>query len=337
MEYRKGTELQEVKELIVVSPDGVDNLTAPTVKTLQFAVDNIISGGVIVVHGDFKTPYDSVIIRKDDVNIIGTGGAIVVPRGASQDGISIVYASGVTIDSMGVINAPRHGFHATQADGLQLSNCSARDCGEQGIFTSYSDSIILKQCGAYGTKHQHGVYLSDGGNNGYIQGLTVSRCARAGLQINADRQHQPIKNYNTMKDWYIADVAIIDCGIDGTAASVNLAGLQHSILKNIQITNAGAGGLSMWNDDVVTATGWGCNDCTLENISIQGKRGLSIIRDSRNVTVKNLTVTCDKGPCIAIDATSWGFQLLGTNSLTHLDPTQKIYAINGKLSDTYTP
>jgi parallel beta-helix repeat protein len=114
-----------------------------------------------------------------------------------------------------------------------------------GIFTDFSDHLVIQNNECYGSQTQHGIYVSNSGDWPVVRGNRAHDNAAAGIHMNAD--------VSQGGDGIISG-ALVENNIiynNGTAggSGINMDGVQYSTIRNNLIYNNHASGIAMYRID----------------------------------------------------------------------------------------
>ena len=253
-------ESRELPSTYFVSTNGAD--TNPGTASLPFLT--------IQQASSIAQPGDVVDVSAGqyagfDVTISGLAGApitfqaepgvfIVSPESQRNlDGINIENfgnISYVNINGFNCSNMPEAGIRvvadpSAHSVGVHLTNNVCDSNGAWGIFTGFTDDILIQGNVASNSVQQHGIYVSNSSQRPIIRGNTVFGNYDSGIQINADA---------SMGGTGITDGALIEKNVIynnglGGGSSVNLDGVQDSHIQNNLIYNAHATGIALFQID----------------------------------------------------------------------------------------
>ena len=119
-------------------------------------------------------------------------GALIDGSGTSEaswdtrDAIYIYESSHVVIHGLRESGAHRAGLRVSLSDHVTVQGCVFGDNGTWGIFTDVSDDLRLLGNECFGSREEHGIYHSNGGDRAIIVGNYCHDNHSSGIQINAD-------------------------------------------------------------------------------------------------------------------------------------------------------
>ena len=264
--------------------------------------DGVYPGGVI-----HRTPgrRDAPIVYK------ALGRAAVVDGSGIQnrDAFFIDQAHYVTLDGIQVRNAQRAGVRVSLADHVQIRNGVFADNRVWGIFSDYANDLVIEGNEVYGSKTQHGIYVSNSGDRPIIRRNNIHDNAQAGIQINADpallRLELGESGDGITTGAIVERNVIYDNGEKG-AAGINLASVRYSRIVNNLLYHNLAGGIAGWGDG--NGPEWGCQENLFAHNTIvfrpgRGRFAISLKEGSTgNLAVNNILVEGAGG--LEFDSTS---------------------------------
>lgn len=258
-----------------VAPTGDDTAsgaaTAPW-KTLQKAAATLQPGDTaLVADGEyaggviFRTPGTAA--APITVRALGTGALVRGEQTTNQDAIFVDRASFVILEGLRIERANRAGIRVSLSDHVTIRGCRTLLNARWGIFTDFSDDLLLEnnECAFSGT--EHGIYISNSGDRPIVRGNKLHDNRGSGVQINADpellRPDLGAKGDGITTGALIEGNEIWGNGASGGGA-INLSSVRDSIIRNNLITGNLAGGVSGFDNG--NGIQWGCkNNKVLHN------------------------------------------------------------------------
>jgi len=176
------------------------------------------------------------------------GNANVLPttdRSDNRDTIRISFCSYVVIDGLRGSNANRAGVRVDQSDHVTVKNGVFGSNATWGIFTDFSDDLLLENNECYGSVSQHGIYDSNSGDRPVVRGNRVHDNHASGIQLNADASQGG--------DGIISN-AIVENNLiwgngSGGGGAINLDGVHDSIVRNNLLYGNHASGITNFQID----------------------------------------------------------------------------------------
>jgi len=255
--------------------------------TLQHAADTVVAGDTVHVADGNYVGFD---IRTDGTagNPItfvaqGSAAAITANNGVTSDGINIENAAYITIDGFIVNNRTRAGIRAVLSDHVTIRNCSCGNNGTWGIFTGFTDDIVIENNETYGSVIEHGIYVSNSGDRPVIRGNHSYDNNANGIHMNGDESQG---GDGTISDALVENNVIHGNG-DAGGSGINMDGVTNSIVRNNLLYDNHASGISLYKIDGATgSTGNLVINNTVINAS-DGRWCINIIGGSTGNTVRN--------------------------------------------------
>jgi hypothetical protein len=217
--------------------------------TLQFAADHVRPGDVVHVldgnyTGFFTTRGGTPAAR---ITFLAEGDQVRITNrnGQTPDGINLEGARFVTIDGFITNEMPRAGVRITHADGAVVRRVRADQNGAWGIFSSFSNDVIIEYNVTSRSRKEHGIYFSNSGDRPVIRGNVAFGNRDCGIHMNGDK--------NAGGDGIITG-AIVDSNTvygNGTSggSAINADGVQNSKFVNNVIYDNHKRGISLFQID----------------------------------------------------------------------------------------
>jgi len=287
-----------------VSPTGADTNSGATLslswRTLTKAAAVAgIGDTVLIADGDYD---GGVVMRQPGIaglpvtfRAINPGAAKVHGENTTATDAILVQANYVVIDGLYISKANRAAIRVDQANHVTVRRCICVDNVTWGIFTDYSDDLLIELNECAFSHTQHGIYVSNSGDRPIVRFNLCHDNLRAGIQINADasllRPDLGKRGDGITENAVCSNNIIYNCGADG-AAGINLASVRTSLIANNLIYNCVAGGIALWDDG--DGSQWGCKDNRIINNTIyfrapEGRHPLSFTNGSTgNVVLNNV-------------------------------------------------
>jgi parallel beta-helix repeat protein len=191
------------------------------------------------VHG---TPAAPITIKAQ-----GSGAQILVTtdRSDNRDTIFVTFSSYVVIDGLRSFGANRAAVRVDESPHITVRNGVFGNNSRWGIFTDFSDDLLIENNECYGSVNEHGIYVSNSGDRPVLRNNHVHDNVASGIQLNAD--------LSAGGDGIITN-ALIEGNVihgNGTAggAAINLDGVQSSIVRNNLLYDNHATGIVNYQGD----------------------------------------------------------------------------------------
>jgi parallel beta-helix repeat protein len=226
----QGFPLREIRKAISVAHPG-DTVLVADGSYLGFDLDGMAG-----------TPSAVFAIRAQG------GGAVVTAttdRSDNRDTIHILFSSHVVLDGLRSFSANRAAVRIDQADHITVRNGVFGNNATWGIFTDFSDDLLLENNECYASGTQHGIYVSNSGDRPVVRGNLLHDNAGCGLQLNADLSQG---GDGLITGAILENNVIWNNGAAGGSA-INLDGVQSSIVRNNLLYNNHASGIACFQGD----------------------------------------------------------------------------------------
>ena len=167
--------------------------------TLQHAADVVNPGDTVVVRaGNYVGFYlDRDGTATGRITFEADPGVTITQRNATTpDGINLEGADYVTIEGFNVVGMPRTGIRSVINHDVILRDNNLDQNGYWGILTGFSDNLLIENNVASRSVQQHGIYVSNSGDNPIIRNNVLWGNHANGIHMNGDisrrrrRHHQ---------------------------------------------------------------------------------------------------------------------------------------------------
>jgi parallel beta-helix repeat protein len=275
-----------------VSPSGSDSNPGSQLSPFRQIRKGIAVGlagdTILVADGSylgFDLSVTGTLSAPFTIRALGTA-ANVLPttdRSDNRDTIHILFSSFVVVDGLTSFNANRAAVRIDQSDHVTVRNGVFGNNATWGIFTDFSDDLLLENNECYSSGTQHGIYVSNSGDRPVVRSNRVHDNAGCGIQLNADLSQGG--------DGLITG-ALIENNIawnNGTVggAAINLDGVQSSTVRNNLLYNNHASGIACFQiDGAAGPTGMQILNNTIDMAS-NGRWALLIKSSTGPNTVRN--------------------------------------------------
>ncbi|PID38714.1 MAG: hypothetical protein CSA65_02595 [Proteobacteria bacterium] len=239
-------------------------------KTLQHAADQVEAGDMVAVKaGSYSDGFELTTsgTAAKPITFRGEGASKVTITGGGQDTIYLDHADHVNIEQLSVMNASRAGLRLSFAHHVAVRRSVFGDNGTWGIFTDFSDDTTIEDCETYGSKAEHGIYISNSCDRAIIRRNRSHDNNAGGIQINAD----PSMGGDGISSDCVIDSNIIYNNGQAGGAAINLASVRDTVISNNVLYNNKAGGIAGWDDG--QGSNWGSKNVTIINNTIYFKAG----------------------------------------------------------------
>jgi len=216
--------------------------------TLQYAATHIAAGDTVWVANGTYTGFDlrTTGTASNPIVFIAAGQAVTVnlPCGTT-DGINVEDADYIEINGFRVINQPRNGIRLVNADFCIVRNNYCDNNFERGIFTGFTDDILIEYNECLESIDEHGIYVSNSSDRSIIRYNKCHHNNGGGIQINAD-QSEGGDGISTDPEIY--GNILYENGVGGGAA-INLDGVQGAFIYNNLLYENHATGIALFQLD----------------------------------------------------------------------------------------
>ena len=218
--------------------------------TLQKAADIVIAGdSVIVLPGTYNgfdlrnkngTDLAPIVFFADISTVINNNGPI------REDGINIENADHIIIDGFDVIGMVNggNGIRVVLSDHCVVRNCYCDQNDERGIFTGFTDDILIENNICTNSVDEHGIYVSNSSDRPIIRYNECYGNNNIGIHMNGD--------LSAGGDGIISDAQIYGNIIhdNNLAAGINMDGCENPVVyNNLIYNNHFAQGIALFQGD----------------------------------------------------------------------------------------
>lgn len=292
-----------------VSPAGNDaqsGMADAPWQTLQTAANRVQAGDTVVVRAGNYVGFD---LRRDGtaaspiVFRADPGAAITQRNPVTPDGINLEGADFITIDGFTVNGMPRAGIRAVENEHVTIRNNRLDQNQKWGIFTGFSDDLLIEGNIASRSVEQHGIYVSNSGDRPVIRNNSSWGNYANGIHMNGDAS---MGGDGIITGALVENNVLYENGRGGGSA-INADGVQGSIFRNNLIYSTHASGISLYQID---GGGGSANNLVVSNtvlVAADGRWALNIVDGSTGNTVRNNILYNQHSfrGSINIDAASW--------------------------------
>ena len=166
-------------------------------------------------------------------------------RSDNRDTIFVTYSSYIVIDGLRSFSATRASVRVDESPSVTIRNGVFGNNTKWGIFTDFSDDLLIENNECYGSKQEHGIYVSNSGDRPVVRGNRVHDNVASGIQLNADAS---MGGDGLITGAVIENNVIYNNGANGGGA-INLDGVQDSIVRNNLLYENRATGIVNYEGD----------------------------------------------------------------------------------------
>ncbi|MBE0572774.1 MAG: right-handed parallel beta-helix repeat-containing protein [Ignavibacteriaceae bacterium] len=227
-----------------------NGLTPPTAfATLQYAADMISAeDSVLVLEGTYvgfdirinASQTSPIVFKAIENNVV-----IDQPNSETPDGINIENASWIVIDGFEILDQPRAGIRAAVSDFITIKNNYCHNNYRWGIFTGFTDDILIENNSCSFSEDEHGIYVSNSSDRPIIRNNHSFNNNGCGIHMNGDIS---MGGDGIISNAVVEGNIIHDNGYGGGSA-INMDGVQNSEIFNNLVYNNHATGIAMYQID----------------------------------------------------------------------------------------
>ena len=250
-----GTILNDDSFTYYISPSGIDTNAcsqASPCRQIRRALALATAGDTILVADGSYLGFDvnginGTAVRPITIRAQGTGAQVTTTtdRSDNRDTIFVTSSSYVVLDGLRASSANRAAVRVDQSPHVTIRNGVFGNNATWGIFSDFSDDLLLENNECYGSVAEHGIYVSNSGDRPTVRGNRLHDNAGAGLQLNADAS---AGGDGIITGALIENNVIYNNGTAG-AAGINLDGVQDSTVRNNLLYNNHATGIVNYQGD----------------------------------------------------------------------------------------
>lgn len=231
--------------------------------SLAQAFLTIQKGANVAVAGDTVLVVDGTYAGFDFRNKNGTAANPVVFKTIGNnalinqsgpirfDGINIENANYVVLDGFIVndIGGNGNGIRLVNADFCVVRNCSCDNNAERGIFTGFTDDILIEHNVCTNSVDEHGIYVSNSSDRPVVRFNTCHGNNNIGIHMNGD--------LSAGEDGIIHDAQVYGNILydNGQAAGINMDGVLNPLIyNNLIYNNHNSQGIALFQQDGAIST-----------------------------------------------------------------------------------
>ncbi len=256
-------------------------------------VKKLQPGDVVrIAHGNYKG-FDLIELKgrpEAPITFLGEKGKVFFDvttdrksANENRDTIFVSQSTHIILDGLSTKFAERAGVRVDRSDFITVRNGSFVNSIAWGIFTNFSDDLLIESNVASGSKEQHGIYVSNSSQRPTVRNNVIFGNANCGLHMNADLSMGPP---GLIKGAVVEGNLIYDNGRTG-GAGINMDGVQDSlIVNNVLYDNHGTGIVGFKQDAAAGPSGLKM----INNTVIQaenGRHSMQIVQASGRNMIRN--------------------------------------------------
>ncbi|MCB9302013.1 MAG: right-handed parallel beta-helix repeat-containing protein [Lewinellaceae bacterium] len=220
-------------------------------QTIQHAAGLVSAGDTVFVANGTYAGFDLREANGIEANPIvfkALGDAVLVnqPGPIRNDGINIEDCSYIVIDGFKANNMPGNGngIRVVLSDFCVVRRCSCDNNAERGIFTAFTDDILIEYNVCTNSVDEHGIYVSNSSDRPIVRNNVCYGNNNIGIHFNGD--------LSAGGDGIISDAQVYGNIIydNNQAAGINMDGVENPIIYNNLIYNNHFGqGIALFQQD----------------------------------------------------------------------------------------
>ncbi|MDB4539893.1 right-handed parallel beta-helix repeat-containing protein [Saprospiraceae bacterium] len=225
-------------------------------ETLQNTVDIVAAGDTVFVENGIFAGFDIRDVNGTSSNPIVyfaiDHNVLIDKKGPIRDdGINIENADYIVIDGFIVNNmlGNGNGIRVVLSDFCEVRNCSCDNNAERGIFTGFTDDILIENNICTNSIDEHGIYVSNSSDRPIVRYNECYGNNGIGIHMNGDLSagEDGINHDAEIYGNYLHD--------NNQAAGINLDGVLNPIIyNNIIVNNHSAQGIALFQGDGAIVT-----------------------------------------------------------------------------------
>ena len=227
---------------------GTGTLAKPW-KTIQKAAESVGPGSTVLIQpGAYRDAVEISILASAASPVVfrGNGDGVVIDADAvARDAVLISESSYVTWENIRIQEAPRAGLRVSASNHVTVRDNVFANNQRWGLFTDFSDDLLIEGNESFGATIEHGIYVSNSGDRPIIRGNVIHDNYANGLHMNGDISQG---GDGVISSAVVEGNYIFNNGVGG-GSGINMDGVQSSLLRNNLIVNAHASGISMYQID----------------------------------------------------------------------------------------
>lgn len=242
-----------------VSPSGSDSNSglspAEAFLTIQKACDLVTPGDSVLVSDGQYSGFDCRMSGSpgNPITFLGLGTQVIInqPGPIRNDGINIENADYIIIDGFQCLDMPGNGngIRLVLSDHCIVRNCYCSGNAERGIFTGFTDDILIEYNECLNSVDEHGIYVSNSSQRPIIRYNVCHHNNNIGIHMNGD--------LSAGENGIITDAQVYGNTLfeNQLAAGLNMDGVVGAeVYNNLIYNNHSAQGIAMFQIDGAEVT-----------------------------------------------------------------------------------
>ncbi len=238
-----------------VAPTGNDSGSgsqSSPFRQIRAAISRVHPGDNVLVSDGSYSGFDIKNIAGSNIAPIAIqalgASCVVTPttdRPDNRDTIFISNSSNIVLYGLTSFNANRAAIRIDHSQYITVKNGKYGNNTEWGIFTDFSDNLLLESNECYGSGIQHGIYVSNGCVNPIVRGNLLHDNHGSGLHMNGDASQG---GSGIITNALVENNTIYGNSVAG-GGGINMDGVQNSTIRNNLIYGNHATGISSYRID----------------------------------------------------------------------------------------
>ncbi|HEY8505387.1 MAG TPA: FG-GAP-like repeat-containing protein [Gemmataceae bacterium] len=228
--------------------DAADGSASAPWATLQRAADAVAAGDTVIVRAGTYAGFDLSAdgTAAAPITFRAEPGVVVnAPNPRTPDGINLEGADYVVVEGFTVTGVPRAGIRSVINHHVTIRNNTADLNGRWGIFTGFSDDLLIENNVTSRSQDEHGIYVSNSGDRPVIRGNLVWGNRANGIHMNGDAS----QGGDGIISGALVENNVIRGNGTGGGSGINGDGVQDSVFRNNLLYDNHASGISLYRID----------------------------------------------------------------------------------------
>ena len=238
-------------------------------RTLQKAANTVSAGDTVIVEAGNYRGFNLARSGTASAPIIFSaqpGVLIDQPNSRTPDGINLERASYVVIEGFTVNGMQRAGIRSAVNQHATIRNNRCDLNGVWGIFSGFSDDLVIENNETSRSIEEHGIYVSNSGDRPVIRGNRVWGNHGNGIHMNGDLSQG---GDGLISGALVEGNTIYDNG-EGGGSGINADGVTDSVFRNNLLYDNHASGISLYQIDGAAGS---MNNLVVNNTIVQAADG----------------------------------------------------------------
>lgn len=247
--------------------DSANGSSATPWRTLQKAGNTVAAGDTVIVRAGTYVGFSTTRsgTANNRITYQAEPGVLINGKPTNQsafngylnlEGASYVTIEGFTVNA-GAPNAPgsnygsgRAGIRSVENTNVIIRNNRIDYSSWWGILTGNSVNLLIENNYITNTQIQHGIYVANSADNPTLKYNRIEGSRGAGIQINADKD---LPGDGIISNARVeGNVLLNNCS--GESSSLNLNGVESSVIVNNLIASQFRNGIAMYQDNQTAGT-----------------------------------------------------------------------------------